>query len=145
MWTFCCSYILQINIVNGGKLSFAQFKTFYANETTMYGCLMGRSSVWNTYPMSTKRMHSVFLRTARCVTFRILFASASAVGPGLYVREHSWSSLFRSVLKFFLCTIRFKIKICERMLFFSHVFSFIQIFKIDNKQSSTKKFNTYAW
>ena len=32
-------------IVNGRKLRVAQFKTFYANETAMYGCLMGRSSV----------------------------------------------------------------------------------------------------
>ena len=39
--------ILQIDIVNGGKFihskSFADFKSFYADETAMYGCLMIRA------------------------------------------------------------------------------------------------------
>ena len=40
-------------------------------------------NVWNTYTMSTRRMHSVFLRTARffCVFYPLCIRQCSGTGP----------------------------------------------------------------
>ena len=45
--------------------------------------ILDRLSAWNTYSISTERMHSIFLPTAEFFMFCILFASASAVRPSL--------------------------------------------------------------
>ena len=89
-WTVCCSYILQIDIVNGGV--FHPFKRFCAIQNLLRGWnhsvwMLDGLSVWYTYVMSTKRTHSNFLHKDFC-TFCILFGSAIAVPKRTLYREY---------------------------------------------------------
>ena len=62
---------------------FVQFKTFYADEITVYGCLMGRAYEIRTQWVYNGCKAFFYGRQDFFYVFFILFASASAVGPDL--------------------------------------------------------------